>query len=54
MAVQILNSGIIDFEKLITKKFDLSQTAMAMDFALNHKMEAIKTVVVNREAVDTL
>ncbi|MDO4272358.1 MAG: NAD(P)-dependent alcohol dehydrogenase [Eubacteriales bacterium] len=54
LAVQILNSGIIDFEKLITKKFDLCDTAEALDFALNHKMEAIKTVVVNKEEADTL
>lgn len=54
LAVQILNSGIIDFEKLITKKYDLSKAAEAMDFALNHKMEAIKTVVENQEETEIL
>lgn len=54
LAVQILDSQIIDFEKLITKKFDLSETAQAMDFALNHKMEAIKTIVVNKEETEIL
>lgn len=47
LAIQILDSRVIDFDAVITKRFELEETAEAMDFALNHKMESVKTVIVN-------
>lgn len=46
-AIEILHSGVADFEAMITNKFTLEQTGDALDFALNHKQTAIKTIVVN-------
>lgn len=49
MAIDILNSQIIDFEAAITRRFPLEQTGEALAFALDHKREAIKTVIVVNE-----
>ena len=44
-AVEILHSGIVDFEKIISKRFPLAQTGEALEYALTRKLDAIKTVV---------
>lgn len=46
-AIDILNSGVISFEDMITNRFELSQTGEALHFALTNKTTAIKTVIVN-------
>lgn len=47
LAVSILDSGVVDFEKIITNRFPLDQTKEALEFALKNKMNSIKTVVTN-------
>ena len=44
-AVQMLNSGVIDFKSLITKRFPLKETQAALQFALEEKNHSMKTII---------
>lgn len=44
-AVELLSSGILDFNSLITKTFPLEQTSEALQYALEEKSQGMKTIV---------
>lgn len=46
-AIEILHNSDVDFQALVTHRFPLERTGEALNFALNNKTTAIKTVVVN-------
>lgn len=51
LAIQILKSNVIDFGAMITNRFSLEDTGEALEYALTHKQNSIKTVVVNENDV---
>ena len=46
-AIEILNSGIIDFNQMITAKYPLDMVKDALECSLNNKETMVKTIVVN-------
>lgn len=53
LAIRILESKVLDFQKVITRTFPLEKTKAAMEFALQNKGDAIKTVIVNPASEST-
>ena len=45
-AIEILESGIVNFEEMITNRFSLDETGKALELTLKDKMSAIKNLIV--------